>query len=59
MSKFAKLLLAGLVGAAFIAAPFEASARRGVGKPSTTTGWCKSGKHVPNVKKCKENGGKW
>jgi hypothetical protein len=55
MNKFARLLLATLVGTALIASPMAASAKQ---KDHPSSGWCKSGKHVYDVKNCKENGGK-
>ncbi len=57
MTKFKKIFLAALVGAVFVAAPMAASARHGDGGASS--GVCRSGKHVKNIKKCKEHGGKW
>lgn len=57
MNRFvARLLLASLVGAALIASPMAASAGKKDDNPNS--GFCKSGKHVNNIKNCKENGGK-
>jgi hypothetical protein len=56
MKKIAQLFLALVLGAAFLAMPVPASAVGKRGNPNS--GFCKSGKHVPDIKKCKENGGK-
>jgi hypothetical protein len=55
MNKFARLLLASLVGTALIASPMAASAKKAKDQPNS--GFCKSGKHVGDIKNCKENGG--
>jgi hypothetical protein len=55
MNKFARLLLASLVGTALIASPMAASAKQKKDNPNS--GVCKSGKHVGDIKNCKENGG--
>ena len=56
MLKFANVLLACLIAVASIAIPLAASARL---KDNANSGFCKSGKHVTNTAKCKENGGKF
>ncbi len=55
MTKLCRLLLATLMGATLIVMPITASARK---KDFPNSGFCKSGKHVKNLKKCKEYGGK-
>ena len=47
-------LLAAIVGGALIATPLAASARK---IDSRTYGYCKDGKKVKNIRKCKEFGG--
>ena len=56
MTKIATYLLACLIAVAFLAAPMTAWALRG--NVQSNAGYCKSGVHVMNMKKCKENGGK-
>lgn len=56
MTKLANVLLACLIAVAFVAAPVAASARM---KDKPNSGFCKSGKHVSDMAKCKENGGKF
>jgi hypothetical protein len=51
----AALALLAVAFVALVAAPTVASAAGGMGSASVT---CKSGKHVKNTNKCKENGGK-
>jgi hypothetical protein len=55
MTKLANVLLVFLAAVAFIAVPLTASAKI---KDNPNSGFCKSGKHVTNTAKCKENGGK-
>ncbi|HEY5068560.1 MAG TPA: hypothetical protein VII37_02200 [Candidatus Acidoferrum sp.] len=55
MGKLANTLLAWLIAIMFVAAPVAALARP---KDNPNYGFCKSGKQVTDIKKCKENGGK-
>ena len=48
------MFLACLIAVMFVIAPLAASARM---KDNPNSGFCKSGKHVPDMKNCKENGG--
>jgi len=51
-----KLKLLALIAAiAMVAVPTASFARGGM---RSSSGYCKSGVHVGNVKNCKENGGK-
>ena len=56
MNKLSKLLLAAIMGGALLTTPISAFAMKNKDYPNS--GFCKSGKHVKNVKKCKENGGR-
>ena len=56
LTKFMNIVLACLIAVTFVAAPLTASARI---KDEPNSGFCKSGKHVGNIKRCKENGGRW
>ncbi len=55
MTKLANTLLAWLIAVTFVAVPVAAFARA---KDNPNYGFCKSGKRVNDIKKCKENGGK-
>jgi hypothetical protein len=58
MIKLVNVLLACLIAVAFIAAPLAASAGVPGQYLKVNSGFCKSGKHVAKLAKCKENGGK-
>jgi hypothetical protein len=49
------LILAGFAALAFIATPTAAIS--GQKRDNPNSGICKSGTHVNDIKKCKENGG--
>jgi hypothetical protein len=55
MSKLANMILAWLIAVTFVAAPVAVFARA---RDNPNYGFCKSGKRVTNIQKCKENGGK-
>jgi hypothetical protein len=53
----AALMLTGFAALALVAVPTAASAGRRT-KDYPNSGYCKSGKHVRNITKCRENGGR-
>lgn len=55
MVKLTNMFMACVIALIFVAAPMVASARD---RDNPNYGFCKSGKRVPNISQCKENGGK-
>ena len=58
MTKLVNALLACLIAVAFVATPSAASAGMYGKQLHVNSGVCKSGRHVTDLAKCKENGGK-
>ena len=54
MMKITNIFLACLTALALVAVPLAASARV---KDKPNSGFCKSGRHLADIKNCKENGG--